>query len=191
VAGFQARRGVPSMEVLQVSHFDADNVLITIEQLYDPPIIEEQPEPMTVHQSNLARFQIAASGTEGASYRWQKDGTNLLDNERVSGADTDTLNIVPVFTTDAGLYRCRVNNPSYTVFSEAVPLILTALGDFDVDNDVDQEDFSHLQRCISGQGRMYDPGCEDDTLDLDNDVDQVDLLLFQNCFSGANHTPDC
>jgi len=48
----------------------------------------------------------APASLEG--YRWQKDGVDLADNERLSGSDSDTLRISNVTPADAGLYRLRV-----------------------------------------------------------------------------------
>ena len=71
------------------------------------------------------------------------------------------------------------------------PRATLVAGDFDNDNDVDQEDFGHLQACFSGSGLSYSPGCEDADLDLDGDVDQQDLMAFASCQSGAGQSPAC
>ncbi len=60
-------------------------------------------------------------------------------------------------------------------------------GDFDGDYDVDQENFGHLQECLSGPGiPQTDPDCYDARLDADDDVDQGDVAIFQACMTGAN-----
>ena len=64
-------------------------------------------------------------------------------------------------------------------------------GDFDGDRDVDQEDFGHLQRCLSGDGILARPGCEEADLDSDSDVDANDFGLFQTCMGGPNRSPSC
>ena len=57
--------------------------------------------------------------------------------------------------------------------------------DFDDDGDVDQEDFGHLQACLSGPDvPQTDPNCQDALLDEDSDVDQDDFGLFQVRISG-------
>jgi hypothetical protein len=57
--------------------------------------------------------------------------------------------------------------------------------DFDFDFDVDQEDFGHLQVCLTEPGHgPPEPGCEDADLDNDSDVDLADYGLLQRCFSG-------
>jgi len=65
--------------------------------------------------------------------------------------------------------------------------VVTSIGDFDQDRDVDQEDFGHFQGCMTGAGNPQDdPNCQDARLDLDEDVDLNDFTLFQSCMSGAN-----
>jgi len=61
--------------------------------------------------------------------------------------------------------------------------------DFDEDDDVDQEDFGHLQACYSGDGVIYDSGCQDADLDGDGDVDQNDFNELVQCMSGPNQAP--
>jgi hypothetical protein len=63
-------------------------------------------------------------------------------------------------------------------------------GDFDVDEDVDQSDFGFLQRCLSGDGHTYAPGCGLEDLDGDGDVDQADVAIFQGRLSGPGVSAD-
>lgn len=67
-------------------------------------------------------------------------------------------------------------------------------GDFDGDDDVDQEDFAHLQSCLTGPGLAQDqPECLDARFDADTDVDDADIVLFLRCFTGPDGpgAPDC
>jgi hypothetical protein len=57
--------------------------------------------------------------------------------------------------------------------------------DFDNDDDVDAEDFGHLQACLTGTNLgppLY--GCADADLDHDGDADIDDVTAFQSCLSG-------
>ncbi len=67
-------------------------------------------------------------------------------------------------------------------------------GDFDRDGDVDQEDFGHLQVCMTGPytGRIR-PGCENAIMDGDHDIDDLDFERFYGCHRGADTPadPDC
>ncbi len=62
--------------------------------------------------------------------------------------------------------------------------------DFNHDGDVDQEDFAHLQVCISGPGTHYEPGCEDADSDSNGAVDSADLVAFQRCVTGKDVQAD-
>jgi hypothetical protein len=63
-------------------------------------------------------------------------------------------------------------------------------GDFDRDGDVDQEDFGHLQDCLSGPGiEQIDEGCVDARLDEDTDVDRDDVEIFISCYAGPRLPP--
>lgn len=59
--------------------------------------------------------------------------------------------------------------------------------DFDADGDVDQSDFAHLQRCLSGGGvAQLAPQCQSARLDGDSDVDEADFQKFLQCLSGPD-----
>ena len=62
--------------------------------------------------------------------------------------------------------------------------------DFDGDQDVDQDDFAHLQECLTGSvNPQNDPLCQDTKLDGDTDVDQEDVDAFITCMSGPGQPP--
>jgi hypothetical protein len=66
------------------------------------------------------------------------------------------------------------------------------LGDFNIDGDVDQEDFGHLQACLTANLVMAADACLDADLDTDGDVDPMDYALFAACFSGPRPArPGC
>ncbi len=86
--------------------------------------------------------------------------------------------VISVSSTDAG------NSPQTITVNLTVE---TVSPDFDHDGDVDQEDFGHLQICLTGTGTpQNDPACLDARLDDDTDVDVNDFATFQACMSGAN-----
>jgi hypothetical protein len=66
-----------------------------------------------------------------------------------------------------------------------------SLADFDLDGDVDQEDFGHMQGCFSGTGSAYGAGCQDADLIIDGSVDGADLERFLSCMSGSDQMPGC
>ncbi len=60
----------------------------------------------------------------------------------------------------------------------------TSPADFDLDFDVDADDFVLFGDCTSGPTIPFAPGCEDRDFDDDNDVDQTDFGFVQRCRSG-------
>jgi hypothetical protein len=60
-----------------------------------------------------------------------------------------------------------------------------ARGDFDLDGDVDQTDFGHLQECLTGPSVVPAPACQDADLDGILGIDGGDMAKFIGCMSGA------
>lgn len=78
--------------------------------------------------------------------------------------------------------------------------VRTVTPDFDGDADVDQDDFGHLQACMTGSAvPQEDPDCLDARLDYDGtyqgdrDVDADDLAILMGCVSSAGvpANPSC
>ncbi|GAB4545483.1 MAG: hypothetical protein Tsb0013_03410 [Phycisphaerales bacterium] len=91
----------------------------------------------------------------GTEYRWQRDGVDLQNTYRVSGADTDTLVISPAYASDNGVYRCTAVIAGQTlVTSEAIGGVRgTDGGVFDVNKDgaVDVNDVLDTTDAAAGQ----------------------------------------
>ena len=77
------------------------------------------------------------------------------------------------------------------VWSFTTQLPPSQAADFDLDGDVDQSDFGHLEVCFSPTDQPVTPDCLDADLDLDGNVDGADLDLFQACMAGPNQPPGC
>ena len=91
-----------------------------------PPAITVQPvaPAAPVCPGFSVTFNVTATGS-GLTYQWQQNGTNLVDNAQVSGANTNTLTISNVNASNAGAYRVIVSGscpPSVT--SNAVTLVV-------------------------------------------------------------------
>ncbi len=61
--------------------------------------------------------------------------------------------------------------------------------DFDLDDDVDQADFGHLQTCFTAGAEPPVSGCENADLDGNGHVDSEDLNAFIECMGGAGAPP--
>src|SRR5205823_8274205 len=91
------------------------------------PAISSQPSPKAACDGSIATFSVAASGT-GITYRWRKDGVNLVNGGHVSGATSATLTISTAAAADAGSYDVVVSGtcpPAQT--SDAVSLAVQPL----------------------------------------------------------------
>jgi hypothetical protein len=153
-----------------------------------PTTITDQPQSRQVFAGQTASFTVAATGDGMPSLQWQKDGVDLVNDSRISGATTWTLTLSSVTGTDAGNYRCEVTGPCRSETSQEAYLTVDPAfyGDFDYDGDVDQEDFGYLQACLN---RQTEPVCYAANLDGSSTIDQQDLVLFVDCMSGPGGTP--
>jgi len=119
------------------------------------------------------------------------DGTLLVDRATAPGSNDSYVH--------TGLTRGQTYY--YSAFAhDAVPNYAVAahakgkgsfLPDLDLDGDVDQEDFGHLQACFSGSGQGFEAACADLDFDTDGDVDQDDFEVFRACLAGADSAPGC
>lgn len=82
-----------------------------------PPTVLNQPISQTVQQSNKASFSANGSGTAPLSYQWQKEGSNLVDGGKISGATTSGLVIDDVSIANEGYYVCVITNECGSVIS--------------------------------------------------------------------------
>jgi hypothetical protein len=75
-----------------------------------PMTITTQPTNRTVIVGANATFTVSATGSAPISYQWQRDGTNVLADSVVSGAQLPTLSFTGARTNDSGVYYCIVSN---------------------------------------------------------------------------------
>ncbi|MES2568127.1 MAG: ice-binding family protein [Bacteroidota bacterium] len=95
-------------------------------------VITSEPSNQTVCPGASASFSVATSGTV-LTYQWKKGLVNLINGGNISGANTATLTISPVNTTDtASNYHlvitgnCPPNDTSINVFLRLNnPIIIT------------------------------------------------------------------
>jgi alpha-tubulin suppressor-like RCC1 family protein len=83
----------------------------------DPPTITAQPVNVMTNQGGTATFSVMANGTSPLSYQWQKNGSNLNNNDNVSGANYSTLTLTSLTPWDAGIYTVVVSNAAGSVTS--------------------------------------------------------------------------
>src|SRR5205814_10055933 len=95
------------------------------------PVVGGQPVATTTLEGGMACLRVHDGSFCGAGFQWQRNGINVVNGARISGATSDELVINPVQTGDAGSYRCVLTNSCGTVNSNAVPLTVTCYANCD------------------------------------------------------------
>ncbi len=95
-----------------------------------PPTITTQPVSQTVRPGTNATFCVTATGTSPLSYQWRKDGTNLVNGGRITGATSACLTISSAVEADSGQYSVGVTNAYGSAVSSNATLLVSALDHF-------------------------------------------------------------
>lgn len=99
--------------------------------------ITAQPEDIAVDAGGtLVLSASVAQGATPLTYQWERDGAPLMNDARISGADSPTLTVSQAGTDDAGLYQFVVTEGMDTFSSDiAVAAVRgSSLGAADIDN---------------------------------------------------------
>ncbi len=88
------------------------------------PVITRQPQPDRAYAGYLAHFSVELEITNAPSYQWRKDGSNLGNGGKFSGADTAVLRISNVSAAELGNYDVIVATTSGSVTSSPAALSL-------------------------------------------------------------------
>ena len=81
------------------------------------PSITSQPVSQLLVVGGTATFNVTAAGTAPLGYQWRKNGGNLVNGGRISGATSPSLILANVQTNDAGNYQVVVTNSGGSVTS--------------------------------------------------------------------------
>lgn len=65
----------------------------------NPPTITSEPSPVSVPAGASCAFSVSATGF-GVTYQWHRNGTNLINDGNISGANSDLLAISPASAAD-------------------------------------------------------------------------------------------
>ncbi len=153
--------------------------------------ITTDPADQTVAESATATFTVTADG-ESLFYHWQRNGTDLPTDPRITGADAASLTITGATPADAGDYTCTVTGACGAPITSA-PATLTVSGgpfcdtiDFNGDGLYpDTADIDDFLSVFSGGG--CSTGTCGDT-DFNNDglfPDTLDIDSLLSVFSGG------
>jgi len=135
--------------------------------------------PLTVNFDGT--YSYDSDGGTIVSYQWDFENDGVVDD--TSATASHEYNAVDTYTAKLTV----TDNNGLEGSSTITIAVVYPIGDFDGDNDVDQEDFGHIQECMTGNGNpQEDPNCANALLDVDDDVDSSDFAIFQDCMSGPN-----
>lgn len=143
-------------------------------------------------------FTLSNGGAGTYNYTITSDATWVWAEPASGSCSTETDTIYLVYDVDTLTPMSDVahltitsdeasNSPETFTVSLAV---LPPVGDFNSDVDVDQEDFGHLQACLTGVSGTLLPDCSNADLSGDSRVDGADLRMFLDCMSGPGQPPD-
>jgi hypothetical protein len=163
------------------------------------PSITTQPASVSVCRTASAALSLSANAGLPPAYRWRKAGVPI-DIVTNPSAATDTLRLVRVQASDAGLYDCIVSTDCGTVTSAAARLTVRtcicleadivgggAAGN-EPDGTVDGTDFIAFINSFAIGDATVDPladiaGGGDTGLEPDGTIDGTDFIFFINAFA--------
>ena len=89
-----------------------------------PPTIVSQPVTSIRDVGASVQFTVTVGGTAPFHYQWRREGVDLVDDERITGTTSSTLNIGKIYLTDQGSYSVVVTNTWGSATSAAANLIV-------------------------------------------------------------------
>ena len=158
-------------------------------ELLDPVQITMQPNSISVAKNEDMKFSVDVIGTGPFTFQWFKNGKELVDNDRIFGADTDSIIIKNIELSDSGVYSVVVSNTISEIKSDG------ALGTTISDNinegliahwklNGDDEDIftafdssdnlldAELMEYLEGDPEWWLDGKIDNALDFNNEIKQ-------------------
>lgn len=89
-----------------------------------PPSITQHPASLTACTGSSVSFSVAAVGSGCLSYRWRKDGADLVDGADYAGTGTSTFQVRSCSPGNAGNYDCVVTSQFGTATSFQASLVV-------------------------------------------------------------------
>jgi hypothetical protein len=74
------------------------------------PVFQTQPKSQKASLGATVTLRALPAGTPPLQCQWQLDGTDLTDNERITGSKSNLLVITGLRASDLGNYRLKVDN---------------------------------------------------------------------------------
>lgn len=145
------------------------------------PGFAQQPANRSGGPGDLASFSVAINGQYfNFTYQWRHDGSNMADDDHVSGAQMPTLVIDPLQESDAGNYDCVVTSILNGCTATSTAASLTVGGPPPCPGDLNgdlQRDLGDLSVILAHYG-LVGATPEQGDLDQNGVVDLSDLSLM-------------
>jgi len=90
-----------------------------------PPVILSHPASLILKSGSTAGFRVEVASDLPVSYQWTLNGSNLVDDPRVSSSTSPTLTVSNILRSDQYLYAVTVTNPDGK--AESLPATLWVL----------------------------------------------------------------
>jgi len=117
------------------------------------PYIARQPANLQRGVGESALFNVKAGGGDALSFQWRRSGSDLIDDDRHSGASTETLRISNLRLADRGQYDVVITNEAGLKLSNAARLDVSCHSaritpDLNRDQSIDGHDIQALVDAI-------------------------------------------
>ena len=104
----------------------AEAWVVLLDVVPPAPTITGQPAAQYVCPGATAVFTVSASGLGAVTWRWQKDGVDLVEGAHFAGVHTPSLTVSNAGAADIGSYRCVVAVGCSAAMSDPAALTLRA-----------------------------------------------------------------
>ena len=122
--------------------------------VFIPPSITVPPQSTAVIVGSNAVFSVAVSGSTPLGYQWQRDGLNLANGGRISGARSNVLTIAATITNDEAGYRVSISNFVGSVTSAVVPLAVLVPATFTSAESIEGRQGAYLEFTNTATGTL-------------------------------------
>jgi hypothetical protein len=109
------------------------STVATLFVMTEAPVIVTDPTNLVALYGKSTTFTALVSGLD-LSYHWQKDGMDLFDLGRLSGAQTSALTISNIQVSDIGAYRLVASNELGVAFTTEADLSVVPIAVWGVTN---------------------------------------------------------
>ncbi len=138
-----------------------------------------QPPPYTEYVGgDEVSLVVDAVGNGSLNYQWYREGAPIVNDGRITGAQTDQLNIHPINCGDGGVFYCLVTDSCGSFPTDPALVVVTAPSDYDHSGFVDTDDFTAFVH-------DFELGVDEADFDKTGFVDTDDFTAFVLAFEAG------